>query len=90
MPVDPIVLLAFIPAALALNLTPGADMMFCLGQGLRKRRRNEGQKNNRINRHQTETSNQFGIGPRLTTRVAPIMPSCPQLSWICPQTASFG
>ena len=28
-------LLAFIPAALALNLTPGADMMFCLGQGLR-------------------------------------------------------
>jgi len=35
MPVDPLVLLAFIPAALALNLTPGADMMFCLGQGLR-------------------------------------------------------
>lgn len=35
MSVDPIVLLAFIPAALALNLTPGADMMFCLGQGLR-------------------------------------------------------
>lgn len=33
--VDPIMLLAFIPAALALNLTPGADMMFCLGQGLR-------------------------------------------------------
>ncbi|MCV3270668.1 LysE family translocator [Roseobacter sinensis] len=33
--VDPIVLAAFIPAALALNLTPGADMMFCLGQGLR-------------------------------------------------------
>lgn len=33
--VDPFVLLAFIPAALALNLTPGADMMFCLGQGLR-------------------------------------------------------
>lgn len=29
------VLLTFIPAALALNLTPGADMMFCLGQGLR-------------------------------------------------------
>lgn len=28
-------LLAFLPAALALNLTPGADMMFCLGQGLR-------------------------------------------------------
>ena len=28
-------LLAFVPAALALNLTPGADMLFCLGQGLR-------------------------------------------------------
>ena len=35
LPVDPLVLLAFIPAGLALNLTPGADMMFCLGQGLR-------------------------------------------------------
>lgn len=34
-PVDPVTLLAFIPAAIALNLTPGADMMFCLGQGLR-------------------------------------------------------
>lgn len=34
--VDPIVLLAFIPAALALNLTPGADMMFCLGLGIRQ------------------------------------------------------
>ncbi|TKA93842.1 LysE family translocator, partial [Cereibacter changlensis] len=33
--VDPVVLLAFVPAALALNLTPGADMMFCLGQGLK-------------------------------------------------------
>jgi threonine/homoserine/homoserine lactone efflux protein len=33
--VDPLVLLAFAPAALALNLTPGADMMFSLGQGLR-------------------------------------------------------
>ena len=33
--IDPILLAAFIPAALALNLTPGADMMFCLGQGLR-------------------------------------------------------
>ena len=33
--IDPIVFLAFIPAVLALNLTPGADMMFCLGQGLR-------------------------------------------------------
>lgn len=33
--IDPLTLLAFIPAALALNLTPGADMMFCFGQGLR-------------------------------------------------------
>lgn len=33
--IDPLVLLAYVPAALALNLTPGADMMFCLGQGLR-------------------------------------------------------
>lgn len=32
---DPLTLLAFIPAALALNLTPGADMMFCLATGLR-------------------------------------------------------
>lgn len=35
MPVDWWTLAAFAPAALALNLTPGADMMFCLGQGLR-------------------------------------------------------
>ncbi len=34
LPVDPLVLLTFLPAALALNLTPGADMMFTLGQGL--------------------------------------------------------
>ncbi len=33
--VDPLVLLALLPAALALNLTPGADMMFCLAQGMR-------------------------------------------------------
>ncbi len=33
--VDIWTLVAFIPAGLALNLTPGADMMFCLGQGLR-------------------------------------------------------
>jgi threonine/homoserine/homoserine lactone efflux protein len=39
LPVEPLVLLAFIPAGLALNLTPGADMMFCLGQGLRSGRR---------------------------------------------------
>lgn len=31
--IDPILLLAFLPAGLALNLTPGADMMFCLAQG---------------------------------------------------------
>lgn len=36
LPVDPITLLAFLPAGLALNLTPGADMMFCIGQGLRR------------------------------------------------------
>ncbi len=35
LPVDLFTLLSFIPAAMALNLTPGADMMFCLGQGLR-------------------------------------------------------
>jgi threonine/homoserine/homoserine lactone efflux protein len=28
-------ILLFVPAALALNLTPGADMMFCAGQGAR-------------------------------------------------------
>lgn len=28
-------LMIFIPVALALNLTPGADMLFCLGQGVR-------------------------------------------------------
>lgn len=33
--IDPVALLAFVPAALALNLTPGADMLFCMGQGLR-------------------------------------------------------
>ncbi len=33
--IDIVTLLAFVPAALALNLTPGADMMFCFGQGLR-------------------------------------------------------
>lgn len=32
---DLYLLLAFVPAAMALNLTPGADMLFCLGQGLR-------------------------------------------------------
>lgn len=34
-PVELPTLLIFIPAALALNLTPGADMLFSLGQGLR-------------------------------------------------------
>ena len=33
--IDPVLFLAFIPAALALNLTPGADMMFCFAQGVR-------------------------------------------------------
>ncbi len=33
--VDYPVLLGFVPAALALNLTPGADMLFCIGQGLK-------------------------------------------------------
>jgi threonine/homoserine/homoserine lactone efflux protein len=35
LPVDPSALILFVPAALALNLTPGADMAFCLAQGLR-------------------------------------------------------
>ena len=33
--IEPIVLLAYLPAALALNVTPGADMLFCLAQGTR-------------------------------------------------------
>lgn len=33
--VDLSLFLAFIPAALALNFTPGADMLFCLAQGAR-------------------------------------------------------
>lgn len=33
--VEPVVLLAFVPVGFALNVTPGADMMFCLAQGLR-------------------------------------------------------
>lgn len=37
--VDPPVLLAFASAGLALNLTPGADMLFTLGQGLRAGRK---------------------------------------------------
>lgn len=31
---DPVALLAFVPAALALNFTPGPDMMLCLAQGM--------------------------------------------------------
>ncbi|MBI1417408.1 MAG: LysE family translocator [Limimaricola sp.] len=33
--VDPLTLATFVPLALALNLTPGADMLFCLAQGMR-------------------------------------------------------
>ncbi len=33
--IETVTLLAFIPAALVLNFTPGADMMFCFGQGLK-------------------------------------------------------
>ncbi len=33
--IDPAQLLLFYPAVLALNLTPGNDMLFCLGQGIR-------------------------------------------------------
>lgn len=33
--VDPVMLLAFLPAGLALNITPGPDMLFCMAQGLR-------------------------------------------------------
>lgn len=37
--IDPVVLLAFVPAALALNVTPGPDMMLCLAQGMQSGRR---------------------------------------------------
>lgn len=33
--IDPAQLVLFVPAALALNLTPGSDMLFCLGQGMK-------------------------------------------------------
>ena len=33
--IEPLIMIAFIPAALALNLAPGADMLFCLAQGAR-------------------------------------------------------
>lgn len=32
---DPAQVLVFMAAGIALNLTPSADMMFCLGQGLK-------------------------------------------------------
>ncbi len=35
MPIPAETLLVFVPAALMLNLTPGNDMLFCLGQGAR-------------------------------------------------------
>ncbi len=37
--IDPAQLLIFMMAGIALNLTPGADMMFCLSQGLRSGRK---------------------------------------------------
>ncbi len=33
--IEPAQLLIFLPAALALNLTPGADMLFCFSQGVK-------------------------------------------------------
>ncbi len=33
--IDPWTLAAFVPAALALNMTPGADMVFCAAQGIK-------------------------------------------------------
>ena len=33
--IDPVLFVAFLPAAVALNLTPGPDMLFCLAQGMR-------------------------------------------------------
>jgi len=33
--IDPHTLYLFVPIALALNMTPGADMLFCLGQGIK-------------------------------------------------------
>ena len=35
MPIPIEILLIFIPTALALNMTPGNDMLFCLGQGIK-------------------------------------------------------
>lgn len=35
MPIPFETLIVFVPAALALNLTPGNDMLFCLGQGMK-------------------------------------------------------
>ncbi|MEQ5869704.1 LysE family translocator [Sagittula sp. NFXS13] len=33
--VEPLMLLTFLPVGLALNITPGPDMLFCMAQGLR-------------------------------------------------------
>lgn len=33
--IDPVLFLAFVPVAIALILTPGADMMFCFAQGMK-------------------------------------------------------
>lgn len=32
--IDPVLLVAFLPAAILLSLTPGPEMLFCLGRGL--------------------------------------------------------
>jgi len=37
--IEPVTLLAFVPATLVIALVPGPEMMFCLGQGLRGGRR---------------------------------------------------
>ena len=37
--IDPVLFLAFVPAAIALNITPGPDMLFAMAQGLRGGRR---------------------------------------------------
>ena len=36
--IEPSTLAVFVPVALALNLTPGADMLMCAGQGMRSAR----------------------------------------------------
>ncbi len=34
--IEAVTLLTFVPVALALNVTPGPDMVFCIGQGMRR------------------------------------------------------